>query len=126
KSGDIVDVLTQKNKKPSESWLTFVKTAHARNHIKAALKGNVARLTKSEPKETELRIVVEDRFGLLKDITATIARSHINVTSLNTITNAKFPSLRVRCDVVNKDKIEKLILKLKKFKEIKEISYVFI
>jgi len=123
KSGDIVDIITQKNKKPSESWLNFVKTTGARGHIRAALRGKDSRLTKTEPKETELKIVVEDRIGLLKDITLVIARSHINMTSINTITNAKFPILRIKCDVVNKDKIEKLILKLKKLKEVKEISY---
>lgn len=126
RSGDIVEILTQKNKKPSESWLEIVKTANARNHIKAALKGKLARLDKSEPKESELKVVVEDRTGLLKDITDIIARSHVNMTAINTITNAKFPVLRIRCDIVNKDKIEKLIIKLKKLKEIREISYVLI
>lgn len=126
RSGDIVEIVTQKNKKPSESWLVFVKTSHARNHIRVALKTKETRLTKKEPKETELKIVVEDRVGLLKDITAIVSRSHVNMTAINTITNAKFPILRIRCDVVSKDKIEKLILKLKKLKEIKEISYQFI
>lgn len=126
RSGDIVEILTQKNKKPSESWLEIVKTSNARNHIRAALKGKLARLDKSEPKESELKIVAEDRFGLLKDITEIITRSHVNMTAINTITNAKFPILRIRCDIVNKDKIEKLIVKLKKLKEIREISYVLI
>ncbi len=126
KSGDIVEILTQKNKKASESWLEFVKTSNAKNHIKAALKGNDARLSKTEPTGIELKLVVEDKIGLLKGITDIIARSHINMTSINTITNAKFPILRIHCEIVSKDKIEKLILKLKKLKEIKEISYLFI
>lgn len=126
KSGDIVEILTQKNKKASESWLEFVKTSNAKNHIKSSLKGNEARLSKTDPTGIELRIVVEDKIGLLKNITDIIARSHINMTSINTITNARFPSLRIHCDIVTKDKIEKLILKLKKLKEVKEISYLFI
>src|SRR6266481_5613394 len=32
-SGDLVEIVTQKNKKPSEDWLIFVKTAAAREHI---------------------------------------------------------------------------------------------
>ena len=126
KSGDIVEILTQKNKKASESWLEFVKTSNAKNHIRSSLKGNEARLSKTEPTGIELRIVVEDKIGLLKNITDIIARSHINMTSINTITNARFPSLRIHCDIVTKDKIEKLILKLKKLKEIREISYLLI
>jgi GTP pyrophosphokinase len=38
KNGDIVHILTQKNKKPSPDWLTFVKTVHARKHIASALR----------------------------------------------------------------------------------------
>jgi len=37
-SGDLVDILIQKNKKPSVSWLNFVKTSIAKNHIRDALK----------------------------------------------------------------------------------------
>ena len=126
RSGDIVEILIQKGKKPSESWLTFVKTSGARNHIRAALKSKDTRLAKREPKEAELKIVVEDRQGLLKNITDIISRSHINMTAVNTVTNAKFPILKIRCDITNKEKIEKLLLKLKNLKEIKEISYQLI
>lgn len=38
KSGDVVDIITDKNRKgPSPDWLKFVKTHAAKNHIKAAL-----------------------------------------------------------------------------------------
>ena len=42
-SGDIVEIQRQKGKKPSDSWLRFVKTNAAKEHIKAALrkKGNL-------------------------------------------------------------------------------------
>ncbi|MBI4991813.1 MAG: bifunctional (p)ppGpp synthetase/guanosine-3',5'-bis(diphosphate) 3'-pyrophosphohydrolase [Candidatus Harrisonbacteria bacterium] len=126
RSGDIVDIITQKNKKPSESWINFIKTSHARNHIRAAIKGKTVQLSKREPKEVELKIVVEDRVGLLKDVTVIISRSHINIIAINTITNAKFPILKIRCDITNKEKIEKLLVKLKKLKEIKEIGYQLI
>jgi GTP pyrophosphokinase len=33
-NGDIVEILTQSNSKPSRDWLTFVKTARARNKIR--------------------------------------------------------------------------------------------
>lgn len=33
-NGDIVEILTAKNKKPSKDWLRFVKTSMARSHIK--------------------------------------------------------------------------------------------
>lgn len=37
KHGDRVEIMTQKNKKPSSSWLEFVKTSQARSRIKHAL-----------------------------------------------------------------------------------------
>jgi GTP pyrophosphokinase len=38
KSGDVVLIVTQKGKKPSEDWLRFAKTPMARDHIKNALR----------------------------------------------------------------------------------------
>lgn len=38
KSGDVVEILVQKNKKPSEQWLEFVKTSFAKNKIRDAMK----------------------------------------------------------------------------------------
>ena len=37
KNGDKCEILVQKNKKPSQSWLAFVKTNYAKSKIKAAL-----------------------------------------------------------------------------------------
>ena len=39
KSGDTVEIITDKNKKPSRDWLKIAKTAAARGKIKQALKG---------------------------------------------------------------------------------------
>ncbi len=38
KNNDIVEVVTQKNKKPSPDWLTFVKTSKARGKIRESLR----------------------------------------------------------------------------------------
>jgi len=38
KNLDVVEILTQKNKKPSRGWLAFVKTASAKKKILAALR----------------------------------------------------------------------------------------
>jgi len=37
-NGDWCEIITQKNKKPSRSWLDFVKTTYAKSKIKSALK----------------------------------------------------------------------------------------
>jgi GTP pyrophosphokinase len=49
-SSDIVEILTQKNKKPSASWLDFVKTNHAKHYIKKALNIRLPRQRQPETK----------------------------------------------------------------------------
>ena len=53
KSGDVVEILVQKGKKPSDGWLRFVATSIARDHIKAALKKKTlfARMTGAAAKK---------------------------------------------------------------------------
>jgi GTP diphosphokinase / guanosine-3',5'-bis(diphosphate) 3'-diphosphatase len=38
KSGDVVEIVTQKGKRPSEDWLRFVKTTIAKDHIRLVLR----------------------------------------------------------------------------------------
>ncbi|MGC8775787.1 MAG: bifunctional (p)ppGpp synthetase/guanosine-3',5'-bis(diphosphate) 3'-pyrophosphohydrolase [Minisyncoccia bacterium] len=126
KSGDVVEILTQKNKKPSEDWLKFVRTSIARDHIKSALKQKSQ--FKKLPTKTEIKIVVLDRIGLIKDISSIIARSHFKILSFHTekTYSQAYQINRIEIDSTNKEKIEKLILKLKTIKDIKEISYKII
>ena len=125
-SGDVVQILTQANKKPSQDWLKFVKTSGAKDKIRATL--NQTRKTiggKRVETRADLRLTVEDRLGLLKEITAIITRSHIYITDLKTVTNPgnHFPNVKIQCQTVDRNKMEKLVLKLKKAKGIREVSY---
>ncbi len=129
KSGDLVQIMTQKNKKPSEDWLKFVKTSMAREHIRASLRAkNILGKRSRLPTRTELRIVADDRVGLIKDFSTTIARSHVNISDFNTqnIAGGRFSVSKIECVIVNKQKIEKLIFKLKQIKGVREISYKLI
>ncbi|MEK7590160.1 MAG: TGS domain-containing protein, partial [Patescibacteria group bacterium] len=127
RSGDVVEIITQQNKKPSESWLAFAKTSQAKNHIRAVLRqASTAFLSKKQPTKIEFKLVVEDKEGLLKDISVIIARSHVNIQTLNTWQNGRFPTIKINTNVIAKDKAEKLMLKLKKLKSIREISYKLI
>ncbi len=128
-SGDIVDIIVQKNKKPSESWLTFAKTGMAKHKIRAALKNRTSAVAK-ENEQLELRIVAEDRIGLLKDIAAIISRSHINIVGLNTKVDksrgGRFTVVKINCEAKNRGKAKELLVKLKRLKEIKEIDHRFL
>ncbi len=126
RSGDLVEIIMQKGKKPSEDWLTFVKTSIAREHIKYALrtKNRFAKQA-GKPTKTELKIITEERVGLLKDISGVIANSHISIMSFEVKHQPgnRFPINRVEIAIADKMKVEKLILKIKKIKGVKEVGY---
>src|SRR3989344_5879334 len=73
-NGDIVEILTQKNKKPNADWLDFVKTAGARKKISSFLNRSREEMRFSGPsgQTVELKLSVRDRIGLLKDVTTVI------------------------------------------------------
>ncbi len=85
KSGDVVEILMQKGKKPSEDWLRFVKTGIARDHIRLALrsKDQFARTART-PTKGELEIGVDRRGGLIQDISTMIARQHFTIVNFHT------------------------------------------
>ncbi|MDO8664851.1 MAG: RelA/SpoT family protein [Candidatus Liptonbacteria bacterium] len=125
-SGDMVEILTQKNKKPSEDWLKFAKTSIARDHIRVALREKRMTLAyKRPPSKIELHLTVQNRLGLTKDISGIIARSHVHITGiqLSGHEGGHFSSYRIGCETTDVAKIEKVILKLKKLKEVREINY---
>lgn len=129
-SGDLVEILIQKGKKPSSDWLNYVKTHLAKDRIKNSIKQKnrnfyETRLTKA-PRQTEIRLVVKDRIGLLKDIANVIAVKKINIISLNTDNkNKNFPELNIALNSKDKNKIQNLILELKKTKGVEEVGYKF-
>ncbi len=128
-SSDVVEIITQRNKKPSPSWLEFVATPSARNHIRSSIKsGTQSKLHKKKKQQVELKITAEDRVGLMADITRIISRSHINIVSIGSSEQKRgnFHTIRVKCDTENQSKIWKIILKIKTLKEVKEIDYRFV
>ncbi len=129
RSSDVVEIITQKNKRPSPSWIEFVATASAKNHIRNAIKsGHRSKLLVYKKSHIELKITAEDRVGLFKDIAGIISRSHISIMSVNSSPGhrGKFHVIKVVCDTNDKKKVWKIILKLKALKEVKEIDYRFV
>jgi len=127
-SSDVVEILTQKGKKPSSSWLEFVRTTEAKNHIRKSLSKKTGMAFVFPSRQTEFRISAKDKINLLKDISEIISRSHISIESINTTREEKdgFCVIKVICDTDNPHKIQKIILKLKSIKDVKEIEYRFV
>lgn len=127
KSSDVVEIIIQKGKKPSSSWLEFVKTSQAKSHIKKILKEKASRIS-GRSKQTEIKIIAENRTNLLKSVLSIFSRLRLNVAKINSSQDGRkqFQIIKIRCEENNQDKISKLIVKLKTLKEIKEIDYRFV
>lgn len=83
KSGDNVEILTQKNKKPNADWLDFSKTTIAKNHIRAYLRKTGVNVPGIQPKKDvlmEATMTVQDRVGLLRDVTTVFYNLGINIS----------------------------------------------
>jgi GTP pyrophosphokinase len=125
-SGDLVEIITQKGKKPSADWLNFAKTNLAKDKIRSTVKVKTSRLISQvkKPKRAELKITARDRIGLIKDITNIISSKKINIVSFNTDDrNKNFPVLNIILNLKEKNKLQNLVLELKKTKGVEEVSY---
>jgi GTP pyrophosphokinase len=128
KSGDVVTIVTQKGKKPSEDWLRFVKTSVAMDHIRLALRKKTGSLTwvaVKPPARAELKITVEDRVGLIKDISGVVAQSRIAILSFHTESTkgGKLHLNKVEIQTADKKKIDKIVARMKEVSGVKEESY---
>jgi len=126
KNREIVEIITQKNRKPNRDWLAFVKTAAARQHINSFLKKNeqAKKFEKRKGELVELRLSVHDRVGLLRDISSVFARQKINIKSVITESkNRAYPMIIIQTPVKSQTELERLLVKLKEVKGVEEISY---
>jgi GTP pyrophosphokinase len=122
KSGDMVEVITQKGKKPSEDWLQFVKSAAARDHIRAALRRGMSNI--KLPDRIEFRLTAKNEVGLFKSVSAILARSHFNINDLQIIHQTPaITMLRILVDGNDITRAQKTAIKIKtEVPIIKEIS----
>ena len=79
-SGDLVEILIQKAKNRRSLGWNLSKPTKLEEKIKAGLRKSPER---KQNLRTELQITATDRVGLLKDISAVISRSHVNIVKVN-------------------------------------------
>ena len=129
KNREVVEIITQKNKKPNRDWLGFVKTAGARQKINSFLKKTEEQnmFDKRGGEIVELRLSVHDRVGLLRDISVVFARQKINMKHVTTETkNRAFPAILIHIVLKQRIDLEKIMVKLKEIKGVVEVGYKII
>ena len=123
---EIVEIITQKNKKPNRDWLVFVKTAGARQKINSFLKKSEEQklFDKRGGESVELKLSVHDRVGLMRDISAVFTRQKISMKNIATETkNRAYPMIVIHIVIKQRSELEKLMVKLKQIKGVAEIGY---
>lgn len=123
KSGDAVEILTQKNKKPTPDWLDFVKTSLARQHIRSYLKkAGASQPFKRKKEKMEVAVTIRDRVGLLKDLSEVFSKLGINILDVKIdAKNKQYPKdifhFYPKRDVPN----SKLLTALKQIKNVEAV-----
>jgi GTP pyrophosphokinase len=128
-SGDIVEILTQKNKKPNFKMLEEAKTSLAKNHIRSSLKkrGLLSKIyqKKTEEVKAELTITVVDknRIRIIKDISSLLSSFRINIQSFVTKeTGNDYAVISTTFSPKNKEQVERIVTRLKNIKGVEEVN----
>lgn len=130
KSGDVVEILTQKNKKPSQEWLEFVKTSLAKDRIRSFFKkfsSSALSVKKDEIKKREFIIIAKNRVGLLQEIAAIFASFRLNIEFIKSDTSGtEYPAIHIIFTPKNEEQTKKIKIKIKKLKNVEDIRIRFL
>lgn len=127
-SGDIVEILIQKNRKPSLEWLNFVKTQNAKNRIRRHFKlAEDSGGTQILNFKTEYKGIIKgsDRVGFLKDIGQVFSDFNVSIQKLKTNKiSPKYAKITAIFILKDKSQIDKLKAKLRSVSGVEEVKVV--
>lgn len=119
-SGDVVEIHTNKNKKPSAAWLEFLKTRHARSRVRAQLRLN----DPSRPRTTQFVITGQERIALIRDIGALFTKQKMSIQSIETLKPKHgLVTLRVTVEIDTPHKADAIALKLRSISMVSQVDY---
>lgn len=129
-NAEVVEVITQKNKKPNPDWLQFVKTSMAKKHIQAsARRESQEKVFTAHRGKTlvEIRVTAKDRLGLLNELTAVVTSFKIVMKGVRSEREQRsHPLIIMNCPVKSNEELRKLLMKLKSVKGVLEVEYKII
>ena len=123
KSGDSVEILTRKNKKPTPDWLDYAKTSIARGHIRSYLrKEGLLEPLKKLQLMLEVTVSAEDRIGLLKDYSEVFAKLGISILDVKIDNkNKSYPKTIFRFPPKQSINNAKILTSLKQIKGVEDV-----
>ncbi len=122
-SGDIVEIIIQKNKKPSSEWLLSAKTSLAKNQIRSFFKksGHLIGRPQKQEMKTEVVVIAKDRVGLLKDVSTVFSSGHINIHHAATEKSSDYSNVRIIFLPRGKEELHQIKTRLKKIRGVEQI-----
>ncbi|MBI4114763.1 MAG: RelA/SpoT family protein [Candidatus Niyogibacteria bacterium] len=123
-SGDVVEILTKKNQHPSREWLTFVKTSMARNHIRRYVREQTGKILLRKQEPIEIVVEIEDRVGILKDVSSAIASSGISIKDIESHVRGDnaYASIKISFIPHSKDDIHRVRARIKRVKGVQSVK----
>jgi len=130
-SGETIEILTQKKRKPNSEWLSFVKSSIAKNRIRAALRKESRQAVLTTYAQQQKRasyqftLTVRDRVGLLKDISAVFSAFRISIQHIafNNTKNKSYPDIVISTQLRDTKQAESIITRLKHIRNVEEVSF---
>ena len=126
-NGDVVEVITQKGKKPSKTLIDIAKTTAARSHIRRSLRAEgIEIITKKEPIRVEMTLGIEDRVGLLKDVAALLAKFGANIIKIESSDVKNTAEIHLSAIIHSKNELPRILFRLKKINGVVDIKSRFV
>ncbi len=124
-SGDIVEIIIQKNKKPSSEWLSSAKSSLAKNHIRSFLKkGGYLMGTRvlKQKRSIEIIVIAKNRVGLLKDVSAVFSSISVNIQELFSKQDSDYSKVHIIFTPKTSAELYRIKMNLKKIKSVEQVS----
>lgn len=122
-SGDVIEILVRKTKTPSREWLDFVRTSLARSAIRKWVREKSESTLVSKQKPIAIQISVEDRVGILKDVSQAISSLSINIQDIESHKkgDGDYTTIVLSFIPINKEQIDKVRARIKRIKGVQGI-----
>lgn len=130
KSGDTVEILTQKGKKPSADWISYARTSVAREHIRTALRRSGVHLPNPvhlKPGKRTIEISVKglNRKGLLKDVSQVFSDLGINIDRhASEKVDPHVSLMHFTISYFVGGRLEKLLTRIRTVEDVREVTFV--